>query len=60
MVVLQALNKPEKDFVKFRKNRLANPEESRETSDFSVKNFTKSFPACSEARANYHICRQRG
>ena len=34
---LRALSEPEKDFMGFRKIRLANPEESRETSEFSVK-----------------------
>ena len=41
MLFLRALSEPEKIFMEFRKNRLANREDSRETSDFSVKNSMK-------------------
>ena len=39
------MNEPEKGFMEFRKIRLASPEESRETSEFSVKNSVKTFTA---------------
>ncbi len=36
--------------MEFRKNRLASREDSRETSDFSVKNSIKNIPARSVAQ----------
>ena len=41
---LQALSEPEKVFMDFRKIWLANREDSRETSKFSVKKSIKTLP----------------
>lgn len=43
-VSLRALSEPEKVFMDFRKIWLANREDSRETSKFSVKKFMKTLP----------------
>ena len=48
---LRALSEPEKVFMDFRKIWLANREDSRETSKFSVKNFAKTYP-CAKRSAN--------
>ena len=45
LVGLRTLNEPEKVFMNFRKIWLANREDSRETSKFSVKKFIKIFPS---------------